>query len=86
MLLVLTLTIIRSFVCSFTDSFIGSKAMFVAGGNSRYIRSHHLAQIKKLFPNFVLSTIKGSGHWVHADNPTETLRLAKSFLDRPELG
>lgn len=25
-------------------------------------------------------------HWVHADNPAETLRLAKSFLDRPELG
>ncbi|CAB1112799.1 unnamed protein product [Ectocarpus sp. CCAP 1310/34] len=61
-------------------------ALFVAGGNSRYIRSQHLKEIGKLFPRFVVSTIKGAGHWVHADNPTETLRLAKSFLDRPELG
>ncbi|CAM9828138.1 unnamed protein product [Ectocarpus sp. 12 AP-2014] len=61
-------------------------ALFVAGGNSRYIRSQHLTEIGKLFPRFVVSTIKGAGHWVHADNPTETLRLAKSFLDRPELG
>ncbi|CAM9556430.1 unnamed protein product [Ectocarpus sp. 13 AM-2016] len=61
-------------------------ALFVAGGNSRYIRSQHLKEIGNLFPRFVVSTIKDAGHWVHADNPTETLRLAKSFLDRPELG
>ncbi|CAN0181777.1 unnamed protein product [Pylaiella littoralis] len=60
--------------------------MFIAGGNSRYIRSQHLKEIGKLFPKFVVSTVKGAGHWVHADNPAETLRLAKSFLDRPELG
>eukprot|EP00752_Nemacystus_decipiens_P005633 g5097.t1 len=60
--------------------------LFIAGGTSRYIRSQHLKEIGKLFPKFVVSTIKGAGHWVHADNPTETLRLAKSFLDRPELG
>lgn len=62
------------------------QAFFVAGGNSGYIRSQHLGDIRKLFPSFVLSSVKGAGHWVHADNPTETLRLAKSFLDRPELG
>lgn len=60
--------------------------LFVAGGNSRYIRSQHLTEIGTMFPRFVVSTVKGAGHWVHADNPTETLRLAKSFLDRPELG
>ncbi|CAM9659341.1 unnamed protein product [Ascophyllum nodosum] len=59
--------------------------LFIAGGNSRYVRSKHLPEIRKLFPTFVVSTIKGAGHWVHADNPEETLRLAKSFLDRPEL-
>lgn len=61
------------------------QTLFVAGGNSRYIRSQHLAEIGSLFPRFVVSTVKGAGHWVHADNPAETLRLAKSFLDRPEL-
>eukprot|EP00903_Cladosiphon_okamuranus_P008641 g8285.t1 len=64
----------------------GGDTLFVAGGTSRYIRSQHLKEIGKLFPKFVVSTIKGAGHWVHADNPAETLRLAKSFLDRPELG
>ncbi|CAM9435357.1 unnamed protein product, partial [Hapterophycus canaliculatus] len=64
----------------------GGDTLFVAGGNSRYVRSQHLKEIGRLFPKFVVSTIKGAGHWVHADNPQETLRMTKSFLDRPELG
>lgn len=37
------------------------QTLFVAGGTSRYIRSQHLKEIGKLFPRFVVSTIKGAG-------------------------
>lgn len=37
------------------------QTLFVAGGTSRYIRSQHLKEIGKLFPKFVVSTIKGAG-------------------------
>lgn len=41
--------------------FLSFQTLFVAGGNSRYIRSQHLQEIGKLFPKFVVSTIKGAG-------------------------
>ncbi|CAM9509277.1 unnamed protein product [Chrysoparadoxa australica] len=60
-------------------------ALFVAGGSSRYIRPQHLDQVKQLFPRYQLMTIRGAGHWVHADDPQATLDILKMFLDRPEL-
>ncbi|CAM9681954.1 unnamed protein product, partial [Phaeothamnion confervicola] len=44
-------------------------ALFLAGAQSRYIRSAHLPAMKRLFPRYTLRTVKNAGHWIHADAP-----------------
>jgi pimeloyl-ACP methyl ester carboxylesterase len=56
------------------------KALFIRGGSSNYVQDKDLEQIKHLFPNAVLETIEGAGHWVHADKPKELLDVITSFL------
>ena len=36
--------------------------------------------IQKQFPNAQLTTIKNSGHWVHAEQPLAFLEAVKQFL------
>jgi len=38
--------------------------------------------IAEYFPNYMLTTIRGAGHWVHAEAPDDTLALLKRYLDR----
>jgi esterase len=62
------------------DPFDGP-ALFLRGGMSPYVSMDDWPQIEALFPNAVLETIKGAGHWVHAEKPEELLRAVVSFLD-----
>lgn len=55
---------------------------FISGGQSRFIRSAHLEDIGKLFPNHMLTSVRGVGHWVHAEAPDDTVALLKKYLDR----
>lgn len=36
---------------------------------------------QQLFPTFSLATIRGAGHWVHAEKPEETLQMVQRYLD-----
>lgn len=64
-----------------TVSYAGD-AFFIHGGQSRFVRHGHLSTIREYFPNHMLTTIRGSGHWVHAEAPENTLSLLLQFLDR----
>ena len=55
---------------------------FIHGGASRFVRSSHLSTITSFFPNHMLTTIRGVGHWVHAEAPDDTIALLKRYLDR----
>jgi pimeloyl-ACP methyl ester carboxylesterase len=57
-------------------------AFFIHGGQSRFVRHSHLVTIGTYFPNHMLTTIRGAGHWVHAEAPEDTTALLKRFLDR----
>lgn len=57
-------------------------AFFITGGQSKFVRSVHLPTIQRYFPNHMVSTIRGAGHWVHAEAPDETIALIKRYLDR----
>jgi pimeloyl-ACP methyl ester carboxylesterase len=57
-------------------------AFFIHGGQSRFVRHAHLETIGAHFPNHLLTTIRGAGHWVHAEAPEDTTALLKRFLDR----
>lgn len=55
---------------------------FINGGTSRFVRSAHLPTIAAFFPNHMITTIRGAGHWVHAEAPDDTIALLKRYLDR----
>ncbi len=61
------------------DPFDGP-TLFLRGGMSPYITLDDWPQIEELFPNAVLETIKGAGHWVHAEEPEALLGVVKDFL------
>jgi len=56
--------------------------LFVAGGNSPYIRDSHKAAIARLFPKAEYASIPGAGHWVHADRPKLFHETVSAFLNR----
>lgn len=55
---------------------------FINGGTSSFVKGAHMQVISQYFPNYMLTTIRGSGHWVHAEAPDDTLALLKRYLDR----
>lgn len=54
----------------------------IHGGQSRFVRHAYMDQIAEFFPNHMLTTIRGAGHWVHAEAPDDTIALLKRYLDR----
>jgi pimeloyl-ACP methyl ester carboxylesterase len=54
--------------------------MFIKGERSGYIRQRDLEAIDHYFPQASVVTIPGSGHWVHAEQPEEFLRVLQSFI------
>ena len=61
------------------DSF-DEPVLFIKGGESDYVREDHWGEVLELFPNAVLQTISGAGHWVHADAPKELEDIVLEFL------
>ncbi len=62
-----------------TDVFNGS-TLFLRGSNSNYIAESDVDLIKKHFPKAVIQAISNSGHWLHADNPSEFFEKSIDFL------
>ncbi len=59
----------------------GFPVLFVRGADSNYILDKDFEKIKELFPYAELKTIKNAGHWLHAEQPEELLRIIKEFLN-----
>lgn len=58
----------------------GGPALFVRGGNSRYVREEDVEGIELFFPAAKLVTVEGAGHWVHAEAPEAMSELVDEFL------
>ena len=54
--------------------------LWVSGENSDYIQPEDTAPMRQLFPRVRKVTLKGAGHWVHADKPDETVYMLQTFL------
>ena len=54
--------------------------LFIRGGNSNYIQDDDMEQIQAHFPEAVLQTIDGAGHWLHAEKPREFFTTVDEFL------
>ena len=57
-------------------------AFFIHGGQSRFVRHSYIPAIQERFPNHMLTTVRGAGHWIHAEKPEDTIALIKRFLER----
>jgi pimeloyl-ACP methyl ester carboxylesterase len=60
--------------------------LFIAGERSDYIRPEYRGPIRALFPAARFVTLKGAGHWVHADNPAGFVSVLEAFLADPPAG
>lgn len=56
--------------------------LFVSGGNSNYIRKEDRELIKAHFPKSNTVTIKGAGHWVHAEKSDDFFQIVMIFIDK----
>jgi esterase len=61
------------------DAYPGA-ALFVAGGQSDYLRPAHEAAIGRLFPNARIARLENAGHWLHAEQPAAFLDIVERFL------
>ena len=54
--------------------------LFIRGSASDYIGAAEIDVIERHFSNVEIATIEGAGHWLHAEQPQEFLRLVGDFL------
>lgn len=57
--------------------------LWVAGGDSRYIKREDGERMRRHFPRTRQFTIKGAGHWVHTDAPEIIVTALRRFLHSP---
>jgi pimeloyl-ACP methyl ester carboxylesterase len=62
-----------------TDTYTGP-TLFLRGDRSEYITPDDLAVIKRHFPLATVETIEKSGHWLHAENPTQFFEKSIQFI------
>ncbi|HEY8611595.1 MAG TPA: alpha/beta fold hydrolase [Roseomonas sp.] len=55
-------------------------ALFVQGEHSTYIRPENRPVIRALFPAARFVTVKGAGHWIHAEQPEGFAAVMEGFL------
>ncbi|HWX48730.1 MAG TPA: alpha/beta fold hydrolase [Roseomonas sp.] len=54
--------------------------LVLSGEHSDYIRPEHRPLFRRLFPAARFATVKGAGHWVHAEKPEGFLAAVSAFL------
>jgi len=62
------------------DATFDHPVLWVAGDRSDYIQDEHRREMERLFPATRLVTIKGSGHWVHSEQPAAFVSALRVFL------
>lgn len=60
---------------------VNVNTLFIRGEKSNYILEDDYEKIKEQFPNSKIETIKGAGHWVHAEKPKEFYEMISGFID-----
>lgn len=56
------------------------ETLFVRGELSNYVSDEKFKEAQTRFPNARLETIKGAGHWLHADAPEAFYEVVNGFL------
>jgi len=59
---------------------IFNETLFLFGQNSQYYNSDDIKNLSIDFENFNIKIISNSGHWIHAENPSDFLSSVDNFL------
>ena len=54
--------------------------LFIRGSNSNYILNEDIEKIKIPFTNAKVITIDNAGHWIHAEQPINLLKIITNFI------
>ena len=54
--------------------------LVLRGERSDYVRPEHRALFRALFPHALFATLRGAGHWLHADAPDAFTETVAGFL------
>ena len=54
--------------------------LMLRGERSDYVRPEHRPAVRALFPAAQFMTLKGAGHWLHADAPDAFVEIVQAFL------
>ena len=57
--------------------------LFLTGELSDYVRPEHRPIIRSTFPNARFASLKGAGHWLHADQPRSFIAAVRQFMAAP---
>ena len=57
-----------------------SPTLILRGALSEYVIDDYVSEIEHYFPNYILSTIDNSGHWVHSEQSEEFKNHLSRFL------
>jgi abhydrolase domain-containing protein 11 len=71
---------LREFPSELKKKTFNGPTLFIRGGKSPYVPNEALPEIKRIFPTAQVATMESSGHWCHADNPSEFLNIVLPFL------
>lgn len=56
------------------------EVLFLSGETSSYVKRDARDTIRRLFPNARFATLRGAGHWLHAEKPREVEESVRVFL------
>ena len=59
---------------------VDTDTLFIRGEKSDYINPRYEDEIHRIFPNSRISTVKNTGHWLHAEQPAALLNLLYSHF------
>ena len=54
--------------------------LFVRGGKSGYLRTEHLPEVEKHFPNSQVEVLPEAGHDLHIEDRPGFIRVVQDFL------
>ena len=62
------------------EEITGFPVLFVKGANSDYITEDDKEIIERIFPYSEFRIIPNAGHWLHAEQPAELLKILENFI------
>ncbi len=65
------------------DATFDGPVLWLAGGESGYVRDDDEPPMRALFPRVRLVRVRGVGHWVHSQAPDVTVQALEMWLAKP---